>query len=180
VLISITGPECSGKTTLTNYLARNLDATPVLEFARAYLSDRDGVYGFHDLDVIARGQLRLVNEAGCSTPADSRDLTSLVITDTFLLVVRIWSMHKYNKISEEVKHLYTAYQPDVYVLCRPDMPWVKDALRENARDRDALFAEYLKHVKSSGIPFVIVEGEGEERMSRALEQVSTLIQKNIP
>ena len=170
MLICITGPECSGKTALTAYLAEELDASPVYEFARVYLSKKDGEYTYEDLEIIARGQVASVRAAG----------DGIVITDTFLLVIMIWSMHKYAKASDAVKNLFVTHQPDVYLLCKPDLPWEHDALREHEHERDALFEQYLERIQSSGIPCILVEGEGPERMPKALERLKSIIQKKLP
>ena len=251
MLICITGPECSGKTTLTNYLAAALQITSIDEFARDYLSETDGHYVIEDLDAIAQGQLGLVLDSECPPSPDwiqwlrgdpghvirdagnvtldpesgidesgsgQRDPKSgilnvtssgqegselesggdekvgegiveshqpgheecIVLTDTFLLVILVWSQYRYGKVSDTVQELYSKYQPDIYLLCKPDLPWKHDILRENEHDRDGLFELYLEHIESSGIPYFIVEGLGAERMKRVLGQVQTLIQKKLP
>lgn len=179
MLISITGPECSGKTAMTEYLALELHATPVGEYARTYLDRTHGEYTFDDLDVIAQGQLDLVLKAA-GIGLESKKDRDIVISDTFLLVIRIWAMYKYGMVSDSLQRLFVKYRPDIYVLCKPDLPWKNDGLREHEFERDALFEKYLAYIKSSGIPFVIVEGLGEERKQKALLQVKTLIQKSLP
>lgn len=100
--------------------------------------------------------------------------TNVVITDTFLLVILIWSLHKYGKVSDVVMKLYTENPPDFYLLCRPDLPWESDALRENEHDRERLFEMYLEHIRSSGIPYFVVEGIGENRLQSALQKIERL------
>jgi nicotinamide riboside kinase len=185
VLICVTGPECSGKTTLKNYLSLNLQIPSVEEFAREYLTKSAGHYTFEDLDVIAQGQLDAMSQnAGRETPVVGDEEKSvnkgIVITDTFLLVILIWSLHKYGRVSATVKELYSANQPDFYLLCKPDLTWEYDQLRESQDDRDALFEKYLEHIHLAGIPYYIVEGSGEERMRKALHRVKSLIQKKLP
>lgn len=52
-VITIVGPESSGKSTLSNELAMALDCPRVPEYAREYLEGLDRPYVLEDLDVIA-------------------------------------------------------------------------------------------------------------------------------
>ena len=210
MLICVTGPECSGKTTLTQSLTHALGAVSVAEYAREYLSATDGRYTFEDLDVIAERQVDLVRDSGYGLrdrgclDVDSDDFNlknsvdglgdckdtklnredcheeGIVITDTFILVFVIWSLHKYGKVSEKIKALYSGNQPDFYILCRPDLPWEQDPLRESSDEREALFESYLEHIRLSDIPFFIVEGLGPERLRKAIQRIESLIQNNLP
>ena len=216
MLISITGPECSGKTTLGRFLARELSVDHVEEYAREYLGTTNGKYSFEDIDAIAKHQVNLVCRAGkrktesenlhgnslnCSgltetTPildlenskaktgeangAEFEEVERVVITDTFLLVILIWSWHKFGKVSENVRTLYSKFQPDLYLLCRPDLAWEYDALRESKHEREELFEIYLEHIRSTNIPFLIVEGTAQNRRRGALHFVQSLIQKKLP
>ncbi len=178
---------------MTNYLASELQLTSVGEFARDYLSKVDGQYEFEDLEAIARGQLAMILDAGCWMRdagcgmldagfgiRDEEGAKRVVITDTFLLVILIWSMHKYGKVSDTVQELYAKYQPDFYLLCRPDLPWERDVLREHEQGREELFERYLERIEASGIPYFIVEGSGPARMQKALDRVAKMVQKKLP
>ena len=57
--IVFTGPECSGKTTLSNAIAKKLNAPLVKEYAREYLNNLNREYSYPDLLKIAKGQLKL-------------------------------------------------------------------------------------------------------------------------
>jgi nicotinamide riboside kinase len=57
LVITIVGPESSGKSTLGEYLAKELKATFVPEYARKYLENFERPYDFEDLEIIAKGQL---------------------------------------------------------------------------------------------------------------------------
>jgi len=200
VLICITGPESSGKTTMSNFLAHALCAPLVPEFARGYLNDKAEEYTFDDLAVIAKGQLDLINEAlydevresgkkntpgskprlfdngtDRSVSEDRSHKVAVVITDTMLLVVLIWSLHKYGKASAAVHKLYAGNRPDLYILCKPDIPWEYDRLRENEQGRYELYEKYLHLIKSSGVPYFEAEGLGQERMEKALQWIESLM-----
>ena len=147
--IAITGPECSGKTTLAETLHEHLGGTLVLEFARRYLDKTGGRYEQEDLDAIALGQMR----QWMATHQHP------IISDTEMSTLKIWSLEKYGSCSDLIQTFYDKQQFDLYILCRPDIAWVADPLRENPNDRDLLFKKYLTELESSDREFIIWEGE---------------------
>ena len=61
-IITIVGPESSGKTTLARQLAAELGCPWVPEYAREYLEQRGGYYDESDLEMIAEGQMKVISE----------------------------------------------------------------------------------------------------------------------
>ena len=110
IKIALTGPECSGKTTLATKLAKELNALLLPEFARDFLSQKKS-YAFEDLDTIAAGQRQLELEA-------EQNGHSIIVCDTDLLVIKIWSEVKFGKVSPLVEHLYQTATYDLTFLCR--------------------------------------------------------------
>ncbi len=152
---AITGPESSGKTTLTIALAKHYDCSCAPEFAREFLMKRKGVYTKEDLDMIAKGQLDLWKKLGDK---------SLLFCDTEMLVLKIWSDFKYDSCSKFITEALDQQQFDHYFLCRPDIPWEEDTLREHPEQREELFILYKKELQERKMPFTIVEGFLENRI----------------
>jgi nicotinamide riboside kinase len=50
-------------------------------------------------------------------------------------------------------------------LCRPDIPWEEDPLREHPEQREQLFDLYHKSLIEHNLPFTIVEGDLPNRLS---------------
>jgi nicotinamide riboside kinase len=148
--IAFTGPECSGKTTLSLWLSAQLQWTYLPEFARAYLEGKAG-YTHADLEFIAKKQLELSHgKEKC-------------ISDTELLVIHIWEEEKFGIASPHIGACFEADHHDLYFLCRPDFEWEDDPLRENPHDRERLFGIYLKKLQALNKPFVILEGDLTQR-----------------
>lgn len=164
--IAITGPESSGKTTLATELAKKINGTNIPEFVREYLIQRSGKYTQKDLDIIAQGQIDAWNTANSDT----------IIADTDLLVIYIWSKYKFNEVSEFIQNALqnqiTEKFFDYYLLCSPDIPWEYDELRENENDRKELMQLYIEELTKRKIPFEIIEGNKEERLSIALQTIN--------
>lgn len=148
-IIVVTGPESSGKTTLVNRLKMNYDVPIVAEFARTYLEQKEGhKYEFSDLEIIARCQNIQEAEAHKSYP--------LIVCDTDIVTIDIWAMEVFNKsISLPNNNLDKKH----YLLCKPDIPWESDSLRENPGDRDRLFEVYKLYLETNMLSYEILDKE---------------------
>jgi len=158
--IAITGPESSGKTTLAMALAEALGGVFIPEFAREYLLQLDTPYTQEDLNIIAKGQLKLW-KASSEKP--------VVVCDTEMLVMHVWSEVSYQNTSSFILKSLGRQTFDHYFLCAPDIPWEEDPLREHPEMRQELFEIYLEKMEELGLPFSIISGDEEHRLKMALE-----------
>ena len=163
IKIAFTGPESSGKTTLAKIIVTNFKGDYAEEFARVYL-ESNPTYTQRDLDLIAKGQ------------AKSWDVeTDFLVADTEMTVICIWSLYKYGTISTEISSLFSQQQFDLLFLCRPDIPWEFDVLRENPENRDELFDLYHSFLLEKKQNFVVVEGNEQQRLSIVETAITTLL-----
>jgi len=188
VKIAIVGPESSGKTTLAEALMFHTGGMFVSEVAREYLDGLDRPYEEHDLLEIARSQFELQggsldfareHEAalGLTEVHKVRKLSRPILHDTDILNIKIWSQEKYGRVDPEIEQMVRAMQYDYRFLCRPDIPWVPDPLRENPDDRERLFAIWERELQTYGFPYTIIEGPTrEQRLRQATNMVDVLLQ----
>lgn len=165
--IAITGPESSGKTTLTTALAESLSWIPVYEYAREYLTDTNGEYQFEDLEEIANGHYKSMLDSGNN-----------IIVDTDFVVMKVWSDVRFGSTSERIIELVESNLFDLHILCTPDIPWEPDPLRENPEDRKELYQLYLKELNNSKKIFISVSGSHEHRLKEALSEIQKLLSEN--
>lgn len=168
IKLAITGPESSGKTTLAKALSDKYEAPWVEEYSRGYLSGLNRRYKEDDLVAIARGQIE--NES-----IIARKASSLLICDTDITVIAIWSVVRFNRLDPEIEQMEKAADYDHTLLCRPDIPWEPDPLRENPHDRHELFQLYADRLTSLNRPYTIVEGPAKNRMETAVSIIDNLI-----
>lgn len=161
IKIAFTGPESSGKTTLAKRVAELFNGICIEEYAREYLINKLG-YEQKDLDIIAKNQYENWNVEG-----------DLIIADTELTVIKIWSEYRYNYCSEYILEKYNNQDFDHYFLCKPDIPWEEDPLRENPNNREELFELYLNELKLSNRRFTILEGSIENRLKICKQVISS-------
>lgn len=147
--IVFTGPESSGKSYASAYLAQRTDTKHLEEIARSYLETFGPEYGFEDIEKIARLHL-----------AEEHKLRGLnAILDTDILTLYIWSMEKFDKVCPYIlDNLDSATKDRKYVLCKPDIKWEYDPFRENSKDRDRLYDVYLNALQERSLPYILLSG----------------------
>lgn len=168
--IAITGPESTGKSSLTEKLATHYGEPFVPEFAREYVESLNRPYNEDDILAIARGQLR--NEEIAIAGAKE-----YLFCDTELLVTKVWSQHKYNHCHPWILEQIEKQPYDYYLLCDIDLPWEYDKQREHPHLRRFFFEWYKKELQHYGLAFGIVSGRDDERLQHALGLLNSFFGK---
>lgn len=167
--VVILGPECTGKSELSEFLAAEFNTVWVEEYARQYLDTLERPYGPDDLKHIARGQLTL-EDTKC------QEANRLLICDTNLYVIKVWSEFKYGYCDPEILNAMAARHYDLYLLTYVDIPWVADPLREHPDQREVLYSIYLREMQHQPVPFVEIKGDREQRRRSAKESILKLLE----
>ncbi|WP_282036456.1 ATP-binding protein [Saccharicrinis aurantiacus] len=166
VKIVITGPESVGKTTLTKELSKIYDGICIEEYARFYVENLGRPYKYEDVEYIANHQI------------DSYDNhlneNRILFFDTFLEITKVWFEQVYHKIPSWFNREYEKRPVDLYLLCKPDIDWKKDNVRENGHKRDYLFDEYQSILDSLGLRYEIISGSGKQRIKNAIEKIENI------
>ncbi|NCF45567.1 MAG: AAA family ATPase [Proteobacteria bacterium] len=162
----LTGPESSGKSTLARAIADHMGWPAYAEQARTYLQQSttaDGPTGATYLpsDLLNLVQIQQQMEAAVSP-------TENIILDTDLLTLSIWWQDKYGPLPPIFQQAWAEQLPRFYLLCRPDLPWQRDPLRENPHDRDRLFDLYAQALVRRQCDFAVCEGINEARLACTL------------
>ena len=165
LVVCLTGPESTGKSTLAADLSQALAVPLVSEVAREHLeylsaNGHEG-YGADDLLAIAQAQIAAEHNA-------LAEGTGLVICDTDLQVIQIWWQEKFGALDPWLSDVLAQRTPRRYLLMAPDLPWEPDPLRESPNDRHRLFSRYLQTLRSESYPFAEVFGSGSARFERAM------------
>lgn len=167
--IVVIGPESTGKSTLSEALAKALHTVWVPEYARAYLESLGRPYAEGDLLLMAAGQIasedRLIQQAN-----------KYLICDTDLYVIKVWSEAKYGRCNSRILEQIAERKYDLYLLTGIDMPWTDDPLREHPapEDRKYFYDVYQDIVSNSGSAWLAVDGNEEERLRTALDVIGRL------
>ena len=165
--VILTGPESSGKTTLANALAAYYRVPVVPEYARIFLEKLNSKnYTYEDFVKIALGQ-HLQEQTAIANATKAP-----IILDTSFLVLKIWSEVKYGHCEPFILEHLQRHHDALFILCAPDIEWEADPLRENPKDRDKLFIQYQKTLKTIGFDYIIANGSRDNRLKNSLLAIS--------
>ncbi len=169
ITVAIVGPESTGKSTLARSLAAYYGTEWVPEYAREYLNQLERPYNQADLNQIAKGQLLAEKKARLKANNE------LLILDTDLQVIKIWSEFKYGKCDPWILQQLDLNQPSIYILTYFDIPYEEDPLRETPEKRPELFDLYEKALKESDSPYVVVQGNQSQRLEQAIQAIRPIV-----
>ena len=164
--IAITGPESTGKSTLSEKLAHHYNTNFVPEYSRTYFENFEGQYTENDVVEIAKGQHNLIIE-------EEKKSSKILIADTEIVVCKIWVEYVFKHSNKVIDEILKQQDFDLYLLCDIDLPWVYDPLRENPDidERKELFKIYRNTLEQMKVPFEIVSGDDEVRVNNAIKVI---------
>ena len=169
--IAFTGPESSGKTTLSKWLSTELsNSVCVLEYAREYLEEKKIFRASEeDFKEIVKEQCALFTQ---------RKSYVHEIFDTDVFVLRIWNDEVF-KLNLPELEILPSYKMDIHFLCAPDVEWEEDPLRNvpAQSERIRLFESYKSNLLEANSNFVVLNGSVDEKKSLVLASLQKFTSK---
>ncbi len=174
IKIVLFGPESTGKTTLSEQLARHYNTVWVPEYAREYLQEKWNnerkTCEPKDLLPISVGQMNLENEL-------TSKATDVLICDTDLLETKVYSEAYYIGNCDPILEKYAIENTyNLYFLTYIDIPWEADDLRDKPNEREQMFSYFKQTLEKYGRKFVILKGDKRTRLKTAVEHIDNLLQ----
>lgn len=166
--IAIVGPESTGKSTMSAYLADHYRTVWVPEYARGYCEKLTAPPTWQDEINMFYGQLAL--EAGYLPKADK-----LLICDTTFITVKIWSDHTFGRSPQEVLDELPKHPYDLYLLLSIDLPWEEDPLRDFPHMRGHFMDVWHKELADLNANYVVISGTGNERYNSAVTAIDQFL-----
>ncbi len=169
--IAVVGPESTGKSTMSAYLAAYYHTVWVPEFARDYCAKLTEPCTWQDEINMFYGQLAL--EAEILPQAKG-----LLISDTTFITVKIWSDYTFGRSPQEVLDELPKHPYDLYLLLDIDLPWEEDPLRDFPHMREHFMQVWIKELQALDARYVLISGTGEERYANAMKAVDEFLISN--
>jgi len=168
--IAILGAESTGKSTLADALARRYGTLWVPEYLREFVDVHGRVPREDDQPGIARTQLAR-EDAMAARP----EACGFLLCDTTPLMTAVYSRIYWGRVPPALLALEAAHDYALTLVAAPDLPWVPDGLmRDSDEVRQRVHAQLVAVLAGRGIPYVLVEGELEERMRKVETLLTTL------
>lgn len=173
VKIVLFGPESTGKTTMSELLAKHYNTVWVAEYAREYLQNKwnNERKTCEDADLlpIARGQIALENELALK--ADR-----ILICDTDLLETKVYSEEYYGGFVHPNLDKYALQNKyDLYLLTNIDTPWEADDLRDRPEERGEMYTAFENALIKYNKPYIKLNGSIKKRMTDAISAIDKLL-----
>lgn len=169
IKIAVVGPESTGKSWISERLARAYNTVCVPEYSREYCRHLNRDYTLQDELNIYYGQLAL--ERSIAPLA----VNNLLFCDTTFLTVKIWCDYLFGGTPEEVNKQLKEQKYDFYLLMDIDLPWVDDLLRDfpEPEQRAHFLAVWKRELEVLNADFELISGIGENRFSNAKAAVES-------
>lgn len=172
IRITVTGSECTGKTTLAQALAKHYGTVAVPEYVRRFVDEKQRAPVAADVDAIARGQIAL--EERLSDRAHR-----LLVLDTDLLSTLVYSRHYFGSSPDWIEERVRSKPADLYLLCNIDVPWSPDgAQRDRGDRREEMQNLFRRALLDREFPFLELQGDPASRLGDAISMIDDLLIRN--
>lgn len=164
--IAILGAESSGKTQLTEELAEYYKGDAVFEYAREYMySDKISA---EELEHVALTQFKRENFIINNSSSE------YIFFDTEMVNLKVWFDYEFGEVPVWLAQINLKERYNLYLITANDLPWEEDPLRSmpTIEDREKLKERYIAEVKSADIDYRLIDGTGEERLTKAIESIN--------
>jgi NadR type nicotinamide-nucleotide adenylyltransferase len=170
IKIAVVGPESTGKSTMSEFLANHYHTVWVPEFAREYCEKLTDAPTWQDEINMFYGQLALEEEY---LPKANK----LLICDTTFITVKIWSDYTFGRSPQEVLDELPKHPYELYILLDIDLPWEEDPLRDFPHLREHFMEVWHKELKELNANYVTVSGAGDDRYQKAVAAIDAFLKQ---
>lgn len=168
IKIAVVGPESTGKSTMSEYLAKHYHTVWVPEYARGYCEKLTAPPTIEDEVNMFRGQLALEKEL---LPQANR----ILICDTTFITVKIWSDAFFAYTPQEVLDELPQHPYNLYLLLNIDLPWQDDPLRDFPNQREHFMNVWHQELQALNARYVVVSGSDESRYNNAVAAIDEFL-----
>jgi HTH-type transcriptional regulator, transcriptional repressor of NAD biosynthesis genes len=165
--VCLLGGESTGKTTLAQALARELDTISVAEFGRELWEARSG--DLRPADMLRIADTQIGREEECAGYAKE-----LLFCDTSPLTTLFYARHYFGVAAPELEERATRPY-DLTVLCAADFPFVQDGTRQDPSFRAVQNDWYVRELTERRVKSLLVTGSTKERVAQVCRALNVSV-----
>ena len=169
------GPESSGKTTLCKQLAEHFSTCWVPEMCRIMAEEKaepsdDINFHFTLNDFIEMAIRQNKEEEHLTLQANN-----ILICDNDSFAITIWCERYLGQYYHEI-YDYANHDNKIYILTKPNVPFVQDGYRDGEHIREWMFQRFLEELKIKQLHYYIIDSpDYEERLLKAISIINNNI-----
>ncbi len=161
--IALIGTESTGKSVLTQRLARHFETSFVPEIARDII-EKTKECTPDDLYKIAAAHARAIVS---KLPM----VNKLLFVDTDLVITQSYSQFLFRKTLIVEPWIEEVNKFDLYLFLEPDCAYIQDGTRLSLAERNLLSEHHRMFFENAGITLVSINGNWEERYKKAISVI---------
>jgi HTH-type transcriptional repressor of NAD biosynthesis genes len=181
------GPESTGKTTLCKFLSEKYSTPWVSEMCRIVAEEKTTIidpnidatninfnFDLNDFIIMANRQNQEEHEL-------AQKATNILICDNDSFALTIWCERYLGKYYNEIYDIYQNAEylendKKIYILTKPNVPFVQDGLRDGEHIRDWMYERFLEELDNKKMNYYLIDSPNyDERIKKAIEIVENTI-----
>ncbi len=164
--VVLCGVECTGKSTLAPVLAAHFGGFVMPEYGRSWAEAHGTDFTTSALREIATGHLAASAALSAARP-------EIIIEDTDIVMTSAWAIMLHGRRDPVLSAIPAT--GDLYLLFRPDTPWINDGTRMFGGDQRTRFHNVVRdELAIRQIKPVIISGDWATRRASAIAAISAL------
>ena len=167
-LVCFYGPESTGKSFLSEKLAKQYNTEVVPEVSRELLTGN--TFNREDIMAIGREQTKRVFQK-------ARTANKILFCDTDLITTQIYSREYLKVVPPVLYEFEKMIEYDLYFLFDIDVPWVSDGVRDlgSPENRKRMHGIFKEELDRRGIHYITVRGNWEQREKIVSQAVDLIL-----
>lgn len=166
--VVVLGTESTGKTTLTQRLAKYFACSLVTEAGRDLIVNSNS-FELNDLYIVAFEHAKRIDTAVLGH-------SPLVIIDTDIHITQSYANFIFGEMLEVGSKIYDANKADLYLYLKNDVEFVQDGTRLCLNDRNLLDISHRQILENHHIDTVLLTGDWEQRFNKAISSINQIIE----
>lgn len=167
--IAIMGPESTGKSVLTEKLAKHYNTNFVEEYGRTYYEENGNKVAAKDFPIISYRRQLLedfkIKSSNKILFCDTEDITTYYL-------LKDYCPSDWNDVDEFFTDKFKSYRNyDIYLLLKPDCDWVQDGTRTFDYNRWEQYNTIKSLLMERNCNFVEIGGDWDERFSESIKLI---------